>query len=456
MGNLTDAKVKAELGKRTGRTRWLVESRGRGRGSLTLKVSGDSAHWYYRYTKEKRRSVYLPIGPYPKTTVASAREAADEYAAQLHELRKDAPTADLREHKREQERQRLAREETKRHETEAKQRAEVEAKRYTLTALFDTYCEHLVRQEKIAAAKNARGVFNRHVKDPFPEIAAAPARNVNRRQLTTVLRRVVQAGKGRTAGKLRSFLRAAYALALRAEGDATAPAVLIAFNIEHNPAADTAALTEYNRARDRALTEAELRGLWKRLKADTTLPADVVRLLFLLGGQRASQLLRAQVHDYDPNSRTITLYDPKGRRKQPRVHVLPVVKPAAAILDRLVTRAENLETKLLISSRGDVPLTLFTVSKFVRLLSAEIVTANGSEPFNLQDLRRTTETQLARMGISSDLRAQIQSHGLGGVQARHYDRHDYMKEKRVALEGWHKWLEKKPAKNVRGIREKYA
>jgi hypothetical protein len=57
-------------------------------------------------------------------------------------------------------------------------------------------------------------------------------------------------------------------------------------------------------------------------------------------------------------------------------------------------------------------------------------------PFSLRDLRRTAETQMAALGISSDVRGQIQSHGLGGIQARHYDRHDYMPEKRAALELW--------------------
>ena len=40
------------------------------------------------------------------------------------------------------------------------------------------------------------------------------------------------------------------------------------------------------------------------------------------------------------------------------------------------------------------------------------------------------------MGISKDLSAQIQSHGLGGVQDRHYDRHEYMDEKRRVLKAW--------------------
>ena len=43
---------------------------------------------------------------------------------------------------------------------------------------------------------------------------------------------------------------------------------------------------------------------------------------------------------------------------------------------------------------------------------------------------------MAALGISTDVRAQIQSHGLGGIQARHYDRHEYMPEKCAALELW--------------------
>jgi len=34
----------------------------------------------------------------------------------------------------------------------------------------------------------------------------------------------------------------------------------------------------------------------------------------------------------------------------------------------------------------------------------------------------------------------LQSHGLGGVQSRHYDRHTYMDEKREALQRWEQHL----------------
>ena len=65
---------------------------------------------------------------------------------------------------------------------------------------------------------------------------------------------------------------------------------------------------------------------------------------------------------------------------------------------------------------------------------------DNSVSVEMRDLRRTCETMLAAMGVSSDVRAHLQSHGLGGVQTRHYDRHSYMDEKRKALELWEERL----------------
>jgi hypothetical protein len=74
-------------------------------------------------------------------------------------------------------------------------------------------------------------------------------------------------------------------------------------------------------------------------------------------------------------------------------------------------------------------------------------------PFTPGDLRRTVETRLAAAGIAKDVRAQLQSHGLGGVQDRHYDRHDYLPEKRAALEKLYQLVTGKAAK-VTSIKRK--
>jgi len=58
-----------------------------------------------------------------------------------------------------------------------------------------------------------------------------------------------------------------------------------------------------------------------------------------------------------------------------------------------------------------------TISVLVTEISAEMVKEKKArESFQLRDLRRTAETMLASLKVSSDVRAQLQSHGLGGIQ----------------------------------------
>ncbi len=87
------------------------------------------------------------------------------------------------------------------------------------------------------------------------------------------------------------------------------------------------------------------------------------------------------------------------------------------------------------STHGRVPLRKETVALLVTEITKAMQKAGELErgPFSMRHLRRTAETHMAALGISSDVRAQIQSDGLGGIQVRHYDRPDYMPEKRAAL-----------------------
>lgn len=431
MATLTDRHIKAALASKKSSTRWLTESLGRGNGSLVLKVSADSASWYYRYAVA-RQSYYWPIGPYgesPALPLKIARIKANELAAECRAL-SDGNLHAARERQQAEERERQRAEEIARLQAE-------DASRFTLRRLVELYVEHL----KTAAKnyKDAESGLTRHVLTST--YADLPARDLTRRQATEVLRVIVDAGKGRMAAKVRSYLRAAYALALRAEGDATAPAGLLGFGIEANPIADTASLSQFSKARHRALSEAELRELWKRLQALDSVAADACKVQLLTAGQRWAQLLRATVHDLDEDAKTLTLRDPKGRREQPRVHVVPLPPEVLEIVKGRAKLARDLETKWLFTSDGKTRMVQTTPAALLEQLSADMVAAGkATAPFLPSDLRRTAETQLAAMGVSKDLRGQIQSHGLGGVQARHYDRHEYLQEKRTAIDAWAGWL----------------
>ena len=241
--------------------RWLSDkSKQRDSGRLVVRISPNGGkRFYFRYAPEPGKRDQIPMDPFtvePRLgaiTLAQARDKAVEYTV-LHrapESRDVRKYLELREH----EAHKAAVAETQRVERE---RAEVEAARvYNLRALASEYVASLERAGK-RAAYDARNIFKNHLN--WAPVADRPARVVERAEITALLRQLVEAGKGRTAAKLRSYLRAAYAMAMRAEGDASAPAALIPFKVTANPVADTRALSEFTKARDRTLTAKELYG----------------------------------------------------------------------------------------------------------------------------------------------------------------------------------------------------
>ncbi len=200
-----------------------------------------------------------------------------------------------------------------------------------------------------------------------PEIAQKPAKTVTAHDVTALLRPLTEAGKGRTAGKLRAYLRAAFALAARAEIDVDAPAAFLPFQVEGNPVAATGTLAKFNRALDRALSEPELREYYKAVNEAPDSPVrDVLLLALLLGGQRIAQLARATVADTDVTAKTLRLFDPKGRRAQARAHVLPLPDMALEVVKRCIARAEaqraRAETAGKIEALAALPLYLFSTA----------------------------------------------------------------------------------------------
>lgn len=355
----------------------------------------------------------------------------------------------------------------------AEKRAQAEARRaaaaareagkaHTVESLCDWYVKHLRGLEK-QSATDASGIFAKHVKGSA--YAGLPAKELTAKQATALIRTVVEAGHKRTAAKLRAYLRAAYALAQGADTNPQAPAALVLFGVETNPIASTAAIKNATGARDVTLTEEELGEVLRLLRERRAAQHDdalaAIELSLLLGGQRPAQVLRLTAADVDLQAGTVTLLDSKGRRAVARRHVLPLTAPAVELLQAIlaVRRAD-----WLFGDKGAATHKDTVARKGVELLAqaqANIaarskVKTPARPKIEARDLRRTAETMLASMGVSRDVRAQLLSHGLGGVQQRHYDQHEYMTEKRNALQAWADRLQaladRKPvASNVKRI-----
>lgn len=325
-------------------------------------------------------------------------------------------------------------------EERANKRAASEARGHTLASLMQVYADHLKARGKPRSAKDVEYAVKTHLTAAHPRIAKTPAREVARRDVAAIVRKLAEAGKLRRAAMLRSYIMAAYNLALRAESDPSAPSSLLAYRVETSPVVGVATVGGSNVARDRRLSDDELKHFLGALDEYKGVAGDVLRLALLAGGQRPQQVARLTVADVDKDG-FIRLLDAKGRRAQVREHFVPLAEQGKALALKLAQQAKDAGFSLLFTSDGKKPVRIETVGAAVAEIAAQMVKdKNAAELFQARDLRRTAETRLAALGISRDLRSQLLSHGISGIQAKHYDRHDYADEKRRALVAWEKHL----------------
>ena len=395
---------------------------------LRVTAAGSRA-FILRYLLPGGANRIMTIGTWPTWSLAAARLQAQE------ERRKVEQGIDP-----------MEAEKAKR-EAEAKAKAQAEEEKrqreqFSLAKLCAAYVAHLEASDKGRSGKAAASAFKCHITD-VPELAtlaATPAKDIQPADIALIVRRVMEQGKERTAGILRSYLLAAFNAARKAPFDASLPADLIPFAIVSNPAEPIATIPVVRG--ERTLTADELTAYLKMLGDD--LPDLALKLALYAGGQRIAQLLRARLRDWDPEARTLLLYDGKGRRQQPRPHLLPLGDTGASIVEALAARAIERTAKAakrahkepdqnpsLFVSRGRI-MNLEAPGRRVAAIVAEM----KCPPFDVADLRRTAETMLAGLGVNRDHRAVLLSHGLSGVQQAHYDRHDYLAEKRTALVLW--------------------
>lgn len=324
----------------------------------------------------------------------------------------------------------------------AKVKARLEAGKYTLKHLLDQYCDHLKALGR-PAHDDARSVFKMHIYAPWPDISALPATEVNEEQIADMMRKALDAGKGRTANKLRTYVRAAYQIAKQAKTASTVPVAFKAFKVNHNPAADTTPNAAANRADKNPLPMEEMRIYWGAIKGMPGFKGALLRLHLLTGGQRIEQLVRLKTADIKDDA--IVIFDGKGKPgHQPRPHLVPLLPSAAQALKECFPEGEY----ALSTDKGKKHVNAETLSGW----ASDAAVAASIVGFQAKRIRSGVETALAKAKVRPDYRGHLQSHGISGVQAKHYDGHDYAEEKLQCLKTLFKLLEAKPASNVVPLR----
>lgn len=399
-------------------------------GSLEArKLASGAIMLYWRFTVDGR-TMRQPIGIYdssapPKSldptakgySIAAAFEAA-KVLSQAHDAHKDNGGHP-------------ALQAAKKAAKEAAVVAKAEAARHTLENLLTDYCDHLEALGR-RSHSDARSIFALHVVAAWPKVAAMPASEVTGEQIADMMRRLHEAGKGRTSNKLRSYIRAAYQTARASRSKGSIPVRFKSYGITTNPANDTEPDESQNRSGKNPLTGEELRTYWRAIKEVDGFQGALLRLHLLTGGQRIEQLANLLTSNIGEDS--IILIDGKGRPGKPaRRHVVPLLPTAATALKDCKPAGEY----ALSTDGGATHVAATTLSQWAADAAGEI------PGFQAKRIRSGIETILASLGVSQEVRGRLQSHGISGVQNTSYNAHDYAAEKRDALRTLFNFLQRK-------------
>ncbi|OMS05159.1 hypothetical protein AQ736_06270 [Burkholderia pseudomallei] len=156
--------------------------------------------------------------------------------------------------------------------------------------------------------------------------------------------------------------------------------------------------------------------------------AALLRLHLMLGGQRIEQFVRMRNEHVQDD--LITLIDTKGRSGTSR----PIHLPRIPVIDEALKQ---------LTPSGDFAISASPgrhLSPTTARAWAKRVVGDQLDGFELKRIRSGVATLLAKLGVSSEIRNHLQSHNLTGVEHRHYNKYDFYKEKKAALERMHKFL----------------
>lgn len=204
-------------------------------------------------------------------------------------------------------------------------------------------------------------------------------------------------------------------------------------------------------SRERVLTEDEIRRLWAflesaRANAGAGLVAGQVEgerpvnglspsvatafQLCLVTLQRAGEVVGARIEDFSWTDKLWIV--PAERMKGKRAHAVPLSDLA---LERFREAFDRAGGAIAFPDRsGEAPLEAKRLTRAMARSCKLIGLAHASP----HDLRRTGRTMLTseRVGVSYEVAERVIAHLVGSAVSRVYDRNEYLREKRAALNSW--------------------
>lgn len=380
MGKLTDRRL--EEWKRAGAP---IAGKSDGEGlTFTLSRAG-TASWVFRYRAAgKQREITL--GNYPDLSLKAARVAARSARVRVDQGLDVAAE---------------------------KRRGKLEAARAgTFRQLAEDYLERAGPALARSTAKEAKRYID---KDILPRIGNLPAGEVTGSDIVGMVERIAQRSD--------PVARRAFEIVSVIYSHGVAKHL-----VRGNPCAGlklSAILGQPPKRRQRVmLGESELKELLLALPSIG--PANALAAKILLATcVRKGELTRARWECVDLESATWTV--PAEHSKTGKGFVIPLA-PIVVEWFRELRRVAGRSEWVLPGQRGQ-HMSRTTLNVALARVDAEL------PHFSPHDLRSTARSHLARLGVSVIVAERCLNHALGGLIGI-YDQHDYMEERRRALELW--------------------
>lgn len=194
-------------------------------------------------------------------------------------------------------------------------------------------------------------------------------------------------------------------------------------------------------SRERVLSDQEIADLWAVL--GTKVPgvsrrfADHLKLI-LLTGQRPGEVGAMEAHEIVAQDGAPLWLIPASKYKTGQQHAVPLSAQAFALVEGVMSDGRRRAGPFLFSRMGDIPLPNDSIS--VRSLRRAINDCRKHDHhkpmqnWTRHDLRRTSRTLLARIGVADEIAERVVGHTVGTKVGRTYNRFQYLDERRAALQ----------------------
>lgn len=383
----------------------------------------------FRYTHAGKRDVMV-LGEYGKAGI-TLDEARELRMAAQRLLEADPP--------------RDPKEERARREREAEIKRAERAEAGTVADLVEQFVHRKLKGERWDQERQqwVRDPKNKTKTRKRPDDAAAllksnvvaklgkeHSRDVTRRQLIKLLDDIVDRGAPVTANRVHALLKQLFEWAAGKDIIASAPMAGV-----KRPGGE-------EMPRERTLTEEEIRAFWAKVDtADMAEPTRLALKFLLVTAQRRGEITLAKWSHFDLDGGklwTIPVELQKSsharwKKKTPEPHAVPLSALALELLGKLqaLTGQGVYVLPAHVDQKKIAPYSERVLSRAVRENEEHF----GIAHFTPHDLRRTAASWMTKLGTPRLHVEKVLNHSTGDI-AEIYDRHDYLPEKRAALERW--------------------